>query len=61
VGSQIPEKSTNTHFGGVVLEAGRRQGWVMVVVARECQNPENEQNMLIFRVGRLVVSQLYVE
>ena len=42
----------------VVLGVGVRG---MVVVAAKCQNPENEQNVLVFGVGRLVASQLYVE
>ena len=58
----------------MVLEAGRKRAEPrkravmlgvgvrgMVVVAAKYQNPENEQNVLVFRVGRLVASQLYVE
>jgi len=39
-------------LGVVVVAAGGVVG--MVVAARECQNPENEQNVLVFRAGRLV-------
>ena len=65
---------SHAHVRNVLVEVGRRgvepQKWAvvlsfgvrgMVMVARECQNPKNEHVLLIFRVRRLVVSQLYIE
>jgi len=74
VGSQIPETSIRARIGDVVLEAGRKRAEPrkravmlgvgvrgMVVATRKCQSPENEQNVLVFGVGRLEVSRAHVE
>jgi len=66
-GSQNPKTSTNSRFGGGGRKrAGRTlktssracfQVGRMVVVAKECRNPENEHVLLVFGVGGWCVNQ----
>ena len=66
-GSQNSETSTNSRFGGGGRKrAGRTlktssracfQVGRMVVVAKECRNPENEHVLLVFGVGGWWVNQ----